>query len=337
MTARVVTGAFNNAEKIVEGWYWALRSAELKRGKAKALAFLGRELVVYRGEDGRVVALDAYCPHMGAHLAVGKVEGNSIRCLFHYWKFSPQGTCVEIPCQASVACVPPIQAWPVVEQYGLIWLWAGKMPAQPFPCVPELHNQPHEAVLGRHFVKNCHPNVVMINAIDAHHFNSVHHLPVPLHLEPQTINESCIAFRNTTQIPPTSVLTRVLRRFYKDVLTYRLCYWFGSTGAVTLGPDCLHFYIMFALRPTQDGKAEGQTILLTRKRPGLLGKVRSRLVLWLTRLVASYFARGDTVIFQTMRFNFRTPLHADLAILHFIRHVEQQQTIAWGLALDESA
>jgi nitrite reductase/ring-hydroxylating ferredoxin subunit len=25
--------------------------------------------VVYRGENGRVVALDAYCPHMGAHLA----------------------------------------------------------------------------------------------------------------------------------------------------------------------------------------------------------------------------------------------------------------------------
>jgi phenylpropionate dioxygenase-like ring-hydroxylating dioxygenase large terminal subunit len=133
MTVPVVTGAFNNAEKIVEGWYWALRSAELKRGKAKALSFLGRELVVYRGEDARVVALDAYCPHMGAHLAVGKVEGNSIRCLFHYWKFSPQGTCLEIPCQASVACVPPIQAWPVMEQHGLIWLWAGKTPTQPFP------------------------------------------------------------------------------------------------------------------------------------------------------------------------------------------------------------
>jgi len=234
-----------------------------------------------------------------------------------------------------VACVPPIQAWPVMEQHGLIWLWAGKTPTQPFPCVPELQHQAHEVVLGRHFIKNCHPNVVMINAIDAHHFNSVHHLPVHLHLKPHTVNESCIVFRNTTQIPPTSIVTRFLRRFYKDGLTYRLCYWFGSTGAVTLGPDFLHFYIIFALRPTQDGKTEGQTILLTRKRNGLLGKIWSRLVLWLTRVVAYYFARGDTLIFQTLRFNFRTPLQADQAILHFIRHVEGQKTVAWGLGLDE--
>jgi hypothetical protein len=58
-------------------------------------------------------------------------------------------------------------------------------------------------------------------------------------------------------------------------------------------------------------------------------------VLWLTRVVAYYFARGDTLIFQTLRFNFRTPLQADQAILHFIRHVEGQKTVAWGLGLDE--
>lgn len=56
---------FNNAERIVEGWYWAMRSVEVKRGRTKALSFFGREMVVYRGEDNAVVALDAYCPHMG--------------------------------------------------------------------------------------------------------------------------------------------------------------------------------------------------------------------------------------------------------------------------------
>jgi phenylpropionate dioxygenase-like ring-hydroxylating dioxygenase large terminal subunit len=60
---------FNRPDKIIEGWYWAMRSSELKKGVAAPLNFLGRELVVYRGENGRVVALDAYCPHMGAHLA----------------------------------------------------------------------------------------------------------------------------------------------------------------------------------------------------------------------------------------------------------------------------
>ena len=32
--------------------------------------------------------LDAYCPHLGAHLAEGgRVQGESVRCPFHAWEF----------------------------------------------------------------------------------------------------------------------------------------------------------------------------------------------------------------------------------------------------------
>src|ERR1043165_1359866 len=99
MPSLTETRVFNNAERITEGWYWAMRADHLQRGQVRALNFLGRELAVYRGADGGVVALDAYCPHMGAHLAEGKVEGSAIRCLFHYWKYDAEGRCVEIPCQ----------------------------------------------------------------------------------------------------------------------------------------------------------------------------------------------------------------------------------------------
>src|SRR6185295_17792478 len=100
---------FNNAARVVEGWYWAMPARALKRGRAHGLSFLGRELVIYRGDDGVVRALDAYCPHMGAHLSAGKVEGQSIRCLFHYWKYDGTGRCIEIPCQDDCSFVPPIQ------------------------------------------------------------------------------------------------------------------------------------------------------------------------------------------------------------------------------------
>src|SRR5512145_2294772 len=90
---------FNNPTQFIEGWYWALPSQELRVGKVKAVTLLGRNLAIYRGVSGQVVAVDAYCPHMGAHLAEGKVEGDSLRCLFHYWKYNPEGRCTEIPCQ----------------------------------------------------------------------------------------------------------------------------------------------------------------------------------------------------------------------------------------------
>lgn len=332
------THNFNNPARVIEGWYWALRSAELKRGRAKPLTFLGRELAVYRGAGGRVYALDAYCPHMGAHLAEGKVEGEDIRCLFHYWKYDAAGRCVEIPCQAACDFVPRVHAWPVEERYGLVWIWAGRGAPSSLPCVPELEGRECDYKLGRNFVKACHPNVMMINAIDAQHFNSVHRLPVNLNLEPTEISESCILFRNTTPIPRTSAFTRLLSRFYRDALTYVLCYWFASTGSVTIGPDFLHFHVMFALRPTADGRSEGQTILVTRRRRGLFGKVWTRALLLLTRVVADYFAKGDTLIFKSIRFNLRTPIKADLPIIRFIQHAERQRATAWGLPLaDEGA
>ena len=34
----------------------------------QSLRMFGRELVLYRGSTGRPVLLDAYCPHMQAHL-----------------------------------------------------------------------------------------------------------------------------------------------------------------------------------------------------------------------------------------------------------------------------
>lgn len=329
------TQVFNRAERVVAGWYWALPATALKKGSARAVNFLGRELVVFRGANGRVSALDAYCPHMGAHLAEGVVEGDAIRCLFHYWKYDAQGNCLEIPCQSLSAGVPKIQSWTVAEEYGLIWIWAGADAPAPFPRVPELETSAFQ--FGKPFVKACHPNVMMINAIDAQHFNSVHNLPVVLNLEPEVISESCIRFRNTTPVPRNSVLTRFLSGFYRKALTYELCYWFGSTGAVTLGPDFLHFHIMFALRPTLDGRAEGQTILLTKQRKGWFGYVTNQILLVLTRLVGAYFARGDTRIFKTIRFNFRTPIKADLPIIRFIQHLEKQPTLLWGLSLEEQS
>ena len=63
------------------------------------LIVLGLHLAVFRAEDGQAHIIDAYCPHMGANLAVGGVvKGNCLECPFHGWKFrGDDGKCVEIP------------------------------------------------------------------------------------------------------------------------------------------------------------------------------------------------------------------------------------------------
>ena len=80
------------------GWYGVSYSSELEIGDVRDLHYFGRDLVLFRNEEGEAGLLDAYCPHLGAHLGKGgKVEGDSIRCPFHAWQFRPDGYCSKIP------------------------------------------------------------------------------------------------------------------------------------------------------------------------------------------------------------------------------------------------
>lgn len=323
------TQIFNHPQRFVEGWYWLLRSRHLPKGKIKPVSLLGRNLAIYRSQTGKVVAMDAYCPHMGAHLAEGKVEGESIRCFFHNWKFAADGHCVEIPCLQKNLPIQ-VQTWPVKEAYGLIWLWTGHEPKLPLPFAPELEHESVDAQVSKIFVKECHPNVVMVNAIDAHHFNTVHNFPVEIKFKSEIINPNVITFSNTSKGGKDSRFVRLIQPLYKEEGTYRMCYWYGSIGTVTLGPDFLHFHIMFALRMLENGKTEGATILMTKQRKGFLGKILNKLVLWVTALVGNYFAKGDTQIFKTIQFNLKTPVWPDQSIVEFIHHLEAQQALTWG-------
>ncbi|MFN6571654.1 aromatic ring-hydroxylating dioxygenase subunit alpha [Dendronalium sp. ChiSLP03b] len=319
---------FNNPTQFVEGWYWALPSSKLKVGRVKAVTLLGRNLAIYRGVSGQVVAVDAYCPHMGAHLAEGKVEGDGIRCFFHNWKYDDRGICVDVPSQGKPLPVC-IKAWQTAEKYGMIWVWVGEEKPSSLPFVPDLEQVDCDYLLGTRFVKNCHPNVLLINAIDAHHFNTVHNLPLEIVFDSQDFNNA-ITFSNNTRGGDDSWLIRLIRPLYRNEVTYSMCYWYGSTGTVTLGPDFLHFYIIFALRMIEGGKTEGQTIFVTPKRPGCIGWGVNRGLLWLTQQVGNYFAKGDTQVFQTIQFDLKTPTKADRSILQFIQHVNHQKALTWG-------
>ena len=293
---------FNQSGRFAQGWYWVMRSHHLRPNKVQTTQLLGRALILSRNSGKEVVIKDHQWPH----------DENS-------------------------------ESYPVAERYGLIWVWIGKdaaaqgqVPGQapgPLPHVPELGDQDCEAVLSDRFARQCHPNVLLINAIDAHHFNSVHNLPLEIRYEMCALSERALQFNNVTRGGEASRFVRLIRPLYKNEVTYRLCYWYGNTGTVTLGPDFLHFYLMFALRPAErDGKkgsTEGQMILLTPKRKGLFGWLFNRIVLFITQLVAAYFAKGDRHVFDSIKFNFKVPLAADRSIVQFIQHVEAQPALSW--------
>jgi cholesterol 7-dehydrogenase len=78
------------------GWYRLLNTDELPINAVKYVNYCGRNLVLFRGTNKKVYALDAYCSHMGANLGLGgQVKNNCIQCPFHGWVFEGEtGNCV---------------------------------------------------------------------------------------------------------------------------------------------------------------------------------------------------------------------------------------------------
>jgi cholesterol 7-dehydrogenase len=85
------------------GWIPVLESRNLLKSEIKSIITLGHELVVFRGNSGKVHVMDAFCPHLGANLGVGGKVVNDcgqdcIRCPFHGWTFrGKDGSCNKVP------------------------------------------------------------------------------------------------------------------------------------------------------------------------------------------------------------------------------------------------
>ena len=110
------------------GWFAMCYSDELAAGEVKPLRYFERELVAWRGADGAARVLDAYCPHLGAHMGYGgKVDGNDLQCPLHSWRWNGEGAAVKIPYSRTI---PPAmkkasceRAYPTREANGFVWAW----------------------------------------------------------------------------------------------------------------------------------------------------------------------------------------------------------------------
>ena len=110
----------------VSGWYKIAQSDQISTKEALQVDNFPTQIVVWRGEDSVLRGIDLYCKHMGASLACGEVEGNSIRCPFHAWRWSGEGHCDEIPYAKRIPPKALTRAWEIDEMDGEIYAWFDK-------------------------------------------------------------------------------------------------------------------------------------------------------------------------------------------------------------------
>ena len=72
--------------------------ADIPEGAAKAFEVGNKLVAVFHRPGGVFLAIDDVCPHMGASLAEGCVEGDVVTCPWHAWRFRlTDGAWVSVP------------------------------------------------------------------------------------------------------------------------------------------------------------------------------------------------------------------------------------------------
>ncbi len=170
---------------IPNGWFQIACVDEIGPGEVKPLKYFGKDLVIWRSEEGELSVLDAFCPHLGAHLGHGgKVKGSSLECPFHAWQFGTDGRCTAVPYAEHVPRKAKVDTWHVKELTNMVMCWhhaEGKPPTFDIPDeIPEwgtldgTRNDEWTDFVSREWtIRTCNQEMAE-NAVDSAHFRYLH-------------------------------------------------------------------------------------------------------------------------------------------------------------------
>ncbi|MBK5206222.1 MAG: aromatic ring-hydroxylating dioxygenase subunit alpha [Polaromonas sp.] len=155
-------------------WYVACTPDEID-SKPLGRKICGERIVFYRGEEGRVAALEDFCPHRGAPLSLGFVSEGKLVCGYHGLEMGCEGKTIAMPGQ-RVRGFPQIRSYPVVERYGFIWVWPGDAAQADPEKIPHFdwYDNPEWAYGGGMYHINCDYRLMIDNLMDLTHETYVH-------------------------------------------------------------------------------------------------------------------------------------------------------------------
>ncbi len=155
-------------------WYVACTPAEID-DKPLGRQICGEKIVFYRAAEGKVAALEDFCPHRGAQLSLGRVCEGKLVCGYHGLAMDCDGKAASMPGQ-RVQGFPRIRSYPVVERYGFIWVWPGDQALADADKIRHLEwaDNPEWAYGGGLYHIDCDYRLMIDNLMDLTHEAYVH-------------------------------------------------------------------------------------------------------------------------------------------------------------------
>lgn len=122
---------------LLNAWYMAGWSRELKPGEILARTICNEPIVLFRDSSGRIAALEDRCCHRHYPLSLGAIVGNTIRCGYHGFQYDATGVCVKIPSQPLIPENARVRSYGLVERNQCLWLWMGDVAAADTAALPD--------------------------------------------------------------------------------------------------------------------------------------------------------------------------------------------------------
>ena len=155
-------------------WYPVMPMAMLEDGP-KPFTLLGESIVLFKGPEGKPVALADRCCHRTAQLSRGFVENGNIVCGYHGWTYDCTGRCVRIP-QNTDAAIPAnakVPAYHCESRSGYAWV-ALEDPLLPIFDLTEAVEPGYRQIDQFYEVWNCAGLRLMENSFDMAHLSFTH-------------------------------------------------------------------------------------------------------------------------------------------------------------------
>jgi aminopyrrolnitrin oxygenase len=292
-------------------WYLFCTKRELARGPVSKL-MLGRQLVAFRGESGRLGIMDARCAHMGADLGCGKVEGDTVVCPYHNWRYGIDGVCTQAPGIVEAPRFARQRAFPVAERHGLIFFFNG--PEALFPLPFFLGEKPEEFMAGRAFryTADCSWFVNSAHAFDRQHFDAVHDRR--LLAAPEIDCPAPFARRNRyrAEVLGRTALDRFLRAGAGKFVDISLTVWGGTFVCITGDFGRAQSRFLMITRPLENGHTLCEGIVFARRPANALS-------LWVRRFFTHGYLADEARRLRGTRYDAARFVEADSDMIEYFQ------------------